>query len=126
VFQFPITGNDTVLGALAQINGLSEVSSSKMWIARPSPQPGEYQVLPIKWNEIASLGGTTTNYQLMPGDRLYVAEDKLVAMERSISKFTAPFERIMGFSILGVETVTRFSGAVLKGGGNPRGRGGVF
>ncbi len=123
VFQFPITGNDTVLGALAQINGLSEVSSSKMWIARPSPEAGDYQILPIKWNEIASLGGTTTNFQLMPGDRLYVAEDKLVAMERSITKFTAPFERIMGFSILGVETVTRFSGAVLKGGGNPRGRG---
>ncbi len=122
VFSFPITGRETVLDALAQIQGLPEVSSSRMWIARPSPMEGEYQVLPVEWNKITSLGGTETNYQLMPGDRLYVAQDKLVAFDRMIGKVTAPLERMMGFSILGASTATRLSGRVLAGGGNPLGR----
>ena len=65
-------------------------------------------------------GDVTTNYQLMPGDRVYVAEDKWVAFDTKIAKVTAPFERIFGFSILGADTVTRFSGDVLRGGGDQR------
>ena len=34
VRRLPVTGNDTVLDAVSQINGLSQVSSKKMWIAR--------------------------------------------------------------------------------------------
>jgi polysaccharide export outer membrane protein len=119
IFRFPITGGETVLDALAQIQGLPEVSSSRMWIARPSPMEEEYQVLPIAWNKIASLGSTGTNYQLLPGDRLYVAQDNFVAFDRMLSKATAPIERLMGFSILGASTATRLSGRVLAGGGNP-------
>ena len=52
-------------------------------------------------------------------DRVFVAEDKRVAVDTAIGKFVAPFERIMGFSLLGVGTTTRFSGRVLRGGGNP-------
>lgn len=122
VFRFPITGTETVLDALSQIQGVPEVSSSRMWIARPSPAEGEYQVLPVEWNKITSLAGTETNYQLFPGDRLYVAQDKFVAFDRMVGKVTAPFERLMGFSILGASTATRLSGRVLAGGGNPLGR----
>ena len=35
--RFPITGNETVLDAISQINGLSQLSSTKIWIARPAP-----------------------------------------------------------------------------------------
>jgi Zn-dependent M28 family amino/carboxypeptidase len=42
----------------------------------------------------------------MPGDRVFVAEDKLVAFDTSIAKLVAPFERIFGFSILGAQTLT--------------------
>jgi hypothetical protein len=55
---------------------------------------------------------------LLPGDRVFIAEDKWIAFDTAIGKFTAPFERIMGFSLLGAGTATRFSGPVLKGGGN--------
>lgn len=121
IFRLPVTGNETVLDALSQLNGLELVSSKKIWIARPNREPGSVQILPVDYYAITELAETNTNYQLLPGDRLFVAEDKLVAFDTAIAKFTAPLERIFGFSILGAETATRLSGSVLKGGGNPSG-----
>jgi polysaccharide export outer membrane protein len=118
VYRFPITGNETVLDAISNVNGLSSVSSKKIWIARPTDQPGAMQVLPVDWNQITAQAGAGSNYQLMPGDRLFIAEDSLIAFDSHLAKITAPFERIMGFSMLGAGTATRFSGKVLKGGGN--------
>lgn len=124
VHRFPVTGNETVLDAISQINGLQQVSSKKIWIARPTDEPGIVQVLPVKWEEITAQASAGTNYQILPGDRLFVAEDKLIAFDNGLAKITAPLERMMGFSLLGVGTATRFSGNVLKGGGNPQGGGG--
>jgi len=121
VYRFPITGNETVLDAVSQLNGLTEVSSKRIWIARPTPDPCQCQVLPVDWDAITAQAATGTNYQLFPGDRLFVAHDKLIALDTSIAKITAPWERIMGFSLLGAGTVTRFSGPVLQGGGNRQG-----
>ena len=71
VRRLPVTGNETVLDAISQINGLSQVSSKKMWIARPAPHNfGCQQILPIDWDAITQGAQTATNYQLMPGDRL--------------------------------------------------------
>jgi polysaccharide biosynthesis/export protein len=120
VYRFPVTGNETVLDAISQINGLQQVSSKKLWIARPTDDPGKVQVLPVKWEEITAQASANTNYQLLPGDRLFIAEDKLIALDTGLAKLVAPMERVMGFSLLGVGTVTRFSGPVLKGGGNPQ------
>jgi hypothetical protein len=50
-----------------------------------------------------------------------VAEDKMVALDTGLGKLLAPFERAMGFTLLGTNTATRLSGKVLKGGGNPSG-----
>ena len=75
VRRLPITGNETVLDAISQVNGLSQVSSKKIWIARPAPHHfGGQQILPIDWDAIAQGAQTATNYQLLPGDRLYVAD----------------------------------------------------
>ncbi len=121
VYRFPITGNDTVLDAIAQINGMEQVSSKKIWIARPTSDQCECQVLPVDWYALTECGQAGTNFQLLPGDRLFVAEDKLVTIDNKLAKMFAPLERIMGFSLLSVGTVTRYSGAVLRGGGNPQG-----
>jgi hypothetical protein len=75
--------------------------------------------MPVDWYAITERGSPQTNYQLLPGDRVFIAEDKWVAFDTQVAKITAPLERIMGFSLLGVGTVTRFSGPVLRGGGNP-------
>jgi polysaccharide biosynthesis/export protein len=121
VYRFPITGNETVLDAISQINGLQHVSSKRIWIARPTDEPGKVQVLPVKWDDITAQAAAGTNYQILPGDRVFIAEDRLVAFDTGLAKITAPLERIMGFSLLGAGTVTRFSGPVLRGGGNPQG-----
>ena len=125
VFSFPSTGNETILDAIAQINGLNEVSSKRIWVARPGPgSDGCDQVLPVDWLAVTKRGDVSTNYQVLPGDRVYVAEDRMVAIDNHLAKLFAPFERIMGFTLLGTQTLTRLSGQVLKGGGNPRGIGG--
>lgn len=120
VYRFPVTGNETVLDAVSNINGLNQVASKRIWIARPAPLGGEVQILPVDWTGITAQAATTTNYQLMPGDRLFIAEDKLVAWDNHMAKLFAPLERIMGFTLLGTNTATRLSGRVLQGGGNPR------
>lgn len=106
VNRFPVTGNETVLDAIAQINGLSQVSSKKIWISRPAPQQvGCDQILPVDWVSITKGGSTATNYQIMPGDRIFVAEDHLIAIDSGLGKFLAPMERIFGFTLLGTTTI---------------------
>ncbi len=123
LYSFPVTGGETVLDAIAQINGLDQLASKKIWIARPTREPGKVQILPVSWDSITAHAGTETNYQILPGDRVFIAEDKMVLIDTIVAKVISPFERIMGFAILGAETATRFYGPVLRGGGNPRGRG---
>lgn len=120
VSSFPVTGNETVLDAISNVNGLDSVSSKKIWVSRPTSDTGKVQVLPVDWRAITAQGATATNYQLMPGDRVFIAEDNMIAFDNNLGKLLAPVERVMGFAMLGASTVTRFSGHVLGGGGNPR------
>jgi polysaccharide export outer membrane protein len=110
VARFPVTGNETVLDAIAGINGLSRLSSKDIWIARPAPSGvGCDQVLPVDIEAIMKGGSTATNYQLLPGDRVFIAQDPWIAFDSIIDKVTGPFERIFGFSLLGVQTVQTFN-----------------
>lgn len=106
VGRFPITGNETVLDAISQINGLSRISSKNVWIARPAPGGlGCDELLPVNWKEITKGAATATNYQILPGDRIFIAENKMVALDSALNKVIAPFERIFGFTLLGTQTV---------------------
>ena len=109
VHRLPVTGSETVLDAISNVGGLSQVSSKKMWIARPAPhQFGCQQILPIDWDGIAQGARTETNYQLLPGDRLFIAEDELLTFTNAVSKVTAPIERIAGIASLGSSTIRSF------------------
>jgi len=112
VTRVPITGKETVLDAIAQVNGLSRLASKKIWIARPSRgSAGCDTVLPVSYAEITKGAATATNYQVLPGDRVFIAESKLIALDNTIAKITAPLERIFGISLLGaqnVQTLNRF------------------
>lgn len=103
VIRLPITGRDTVLDAVAQLNGLSTVSSlHHMWLARPSPAAvNQEMVLPIDWNSTTKSAGTSTNYQLMPGDRLYVRANPLIETDNWVSMILSPVERVFGSLLLG-------------------------
>ena len=86
VFRFPITGNETVLDAISQINGLPAVASKRrMWVARPSPcEHCCDQVLPVDWRAITEGGSTATNYQLFPGDRVIVMANRLIEFDNQL------------------------------------------
>ncbi len=101
VVRFPLTGNETVLDAISQVNGLQAVSSKKIWIARPTPGCSENIILPVDWCAITGRGAAATNYQIMAGDRVFIAEDKLVAFDNGLAKIIAPIERVLGVTILG-------------------------
>ena len=106
IARLPITGNETVLDAISQAGGLSRLSSKKIWIARPSPGGvGCDQILPVDWIAIPRGASTQSNYQLLPGDRVFIAGDRMVAFDSFVSKVTAPFERMLGFTLLGSQTV---------------------
>ena len=126
VTRFPVTGNETALDAIANVGGLTQLSSKRMWIARPSVYDNQVQILPINWVAITAQGAAETNYQILPGDRIFVAEDGLVAFDTGLGKLLTPIERIMGFTLLGTNAVTRLSGNVLQGGGLQGGFGGGF
>ena len=110
VVRAPITGNETVLDAVATIGGISQQSSTKMWIARPAPNgTGCEQILPIAWDDITKGASTATNYQMMPGDRLFIAADKLVTFDGVVAKVLRPFERAFGFISLATSTANRIA-----------------
>jgi polysaccharide biosynthesis/export protein len=107
VTKYSITGNETVLDAIAEVNGLEAVSSKHIWVARPSSEaPEGFVILPVDWQAVTELGSASTNYQLMPGDRVFIQEDRLVAMDTWVSKVISPMERIAGFISLGTQTVS--------------------
>ena len=109
VVRVPVTGNETVLDAISQIQGLSQLSSKKIWIARPAPSGfGCEQILPVDWDGIAHGGLTATNYQIMPGDRVFIEEDAAIAATSLVGKLIGPFERVLGFASLGSSTIRSF------------------
>jgi protein involved in polysaccharide export with SLBB domain len=106
VARFPHTGNETVLDAIAQIQGIPAVSSKHIWIARPVPGgTGVAQILEVEWEDIAALGQTATNYQILPGDRIYIQADHLIATNNFLAKLAAPIEQFLGTSLLGIGLV---------------------
>jgi polysaccharide export outer membrane protein len=107
VYRFPSTGNETVLDAMSLINGLPVVSSKHhIWVARPdSDDKTCCHKLPVDWKAITKCADTRTNYQLLPGDRIYVQANALVTIDTALARFIQPIERVLGVVLLGSSTV---------------------
>jgi protein involved in polysaccharide export with SLBB domain len=72
--QALITCNDTVLEALAQVGGVYTPRATDIWISRPSTTgTGNARILPIDYQG-AIEGKLGSNYQLLPGDRLFITK----------------------------------------------------
>ncbi len=114
VQEFPITGNETVLKAVARINGLPEEASKRnIWVARRTPFPNQpQQILPVDWVGITQHGVTLTNYQLFPGDRVYLKAQRLVTIDRTLARIISPVERLFGVTLLGASTVNQINGRI--------------
>ena len=108
IVSLPITGNETVLDGIAKVGGLPPVSSRrKIWVARPTPK-GCYQLLPVNWEAITKGGDPDTNWQLFPGDRVFVQADPLITLDNALAKVFQPIERVLGLALLAGTTNQSF------------------
>ena len=117
VYSFPYTGNETVLKAIANVQGLQQFSSRRLWIARPIGNTNKPLILPVDWVAVTAYGAPQTNYQIMPGDRVFVQVDNWVLFDQRLAKIFAPFERVMGFMLLTQSMLSRYSGNVMSSSG---------
>jgi polysaccharide biosynthesis/export protein len=95
--RLPITGNETVLDAIQFSGGLIPTASpNNIRLVRPAP-PGACceQILPINLAAIMSAGDSTTNYQIMPGDRIVVYRDPIVRATVFLDRLAAPFQTVL-------------------------------
>ena len=71
--SYPIVGSETVLDALISAGGLSDrANDHKIILTRPQVAGQPRVILPVCYQQVLQLGDTSTNYQLQPGDRIYV------------------------------------------------------
>jgi polysaccharide export outer membrane protein len=124
VIRLPCTGNEMVLDAIAQIQGLPSVASKKhIWIARATPDHVGPQILPVDWCGIAQRGSAATNYQVYPGDRVYVNSDPFIRTDSRLQKILAPIERLLGATLLGSSVVNSIKNGSNTGAGGGTGFG---
>ena len=71
--SFPYIGNETVLDAIIEAGGIgSSANRHGIIVSRPSRCSDCRTVITVCYDQIVQLGDSSTNYQLMPGDRVFV------------------------------------------------------
>ncbi len=124
IYRFPITGSETVIDALSQIQGLPPQASKKhVWVARRTPGCGPAHILPVDYIGMTQCGLTGTSYQIMPGDRIYVKADCWRTLDTEVAKYLSPIERILGATLLGSEVVNSIRNGGSGGTGTGTGTG---
>jgi polysaccharide biosynthesis/export protein len=116
VYPIPIRGNETVLDALANVNGLPAVACKKrVWVARATRAGQPPKILPVDWMAVAKCGQSETNYQLFPGDRVYVDSNNFIKADTFLSKLYSPILRTFGVTLLGASTVNTIASGTSSG-----------
>ncbi|HVS37215.1 MAG TPA: polysaccharide biosynthesis/export family protein [Gemmataceae bacterium] len=106
IYPIPITGNETVLDALSKIGGLPPVASkNRIWVARATADCDHPILLPVDWCGVTQRGCVTTDYQIFPNDRIYVASDKWIVASTWFRKRLDIPQQILGVTLLGSSTV---------------------
>jgi polysaccharide biosynthesis/export protein len=103
--RYSITGNETVLDAISQLSAHDQrrMSSKVIWIARPAVDGGGgEQILRVDWTAITRDGKTDTNYQILPGDRVFVVDDSMLAADATIGTLMSPITRLLSLTNLGM------------------------
>ena len=126
ITRLPMTGKTTVLDALGQVGGLPiHVEKQKMWLVRPAPAGScEAMVLPVDYKAIVRRGETDTNYQILPGDRLYVKAAPLLTLDAYEGRILAPIDRLFGTALLttglisSLQSIATFHSAIGGGSGS--------
>jgi polysaccharide export outer membrane protein len=70
---YPIVGGETVLDAIVAAGDITRrANRHQMILSRPTGPCEERIVLPICYDNVIQLGDSSSNYQIQPGDRLFV------------------------------------------------------
>jgi polysaccharide export outer membrane protein len=110
-----VTGNETVLDAINFAGGMTPTAAPQnIRLVRPAP-PGACceQVLPVNWAAITSGGDPTTNYQLLPGDRIIVYRDPIVRFTVFLDRIIAPIQSVLGTTLQTAFTIRSVKFAAL-------------
>ena len=121
-----ITGNETVLDALQFAGGLTPTAAPQnIRLVRPAP-PGACceQVLPVNLAAITSGGDPSTNYQMMPGDRLIVYRDPIVRFTIFLDRLVAPVQSVLSTTLQTAFTIRSVKFAALPAGAGAGGAAG--
>jgi protein involved in polysaccharide export with SLBB domain len=71
--MYTLEGRETVLDGIFAAGGLNRrASHGNIILSRPTTPCGGRIVLPVCYDDIFQVGDSTTNYQLQPGDRIFV------------------------------------------------------
>lgn len=71
--SFVFSGNQTILDAIIEAGGInSRANKHQIIISRPSTCSDCRVVMKVCYDQIVQLGNASTNYQLQPGDRVFV------------------------------------------------------
>jgi polysaccharide export outer membrane protein len=85
--KFPLIGNETVLDAILAAGGMNDKSSWRdVILVRPTNE-GPGLVMKVDIGAISRLGATATNYQIAPGDRVYVGSRHLLDVFFNFDRF---------------------------------------
>jgi len=64
---------------------------------------------------VTKCGKSDTNYQLFPGDRVYVDSNHLIKADTFLSKLYSPILRTFGVTLLGASTVNTIKSGTTSG-----------
>jgi polysaccharide export outer membrane protein len=85
--KFPLVGNETVLDGIMTAGGMTDRSSWRDVILVRPIGDGTGMVLKVDIGAVIRLGTAATNYQLAPGDRIYVGSRHLLDLIFSLDRF---------------------------------------
>jgi polysaccharide biosynthesis/export protein len=95
--KMPYTGHETVLDAMNYAGGLLPTADPKaIRLVRPGKGGRPARIYNVDLEAIQERGDATANYQLFPGDRLYVGRDEIVKKTVELDRLTAPIHTIVG------------------------------
>ncbi|MHC5540383.1 polysaccharide biosynthesis/export family protein [Singulisphaera rosea] len=94
--RMPCTGRETVLDALNYAGGLFSTADPKsIRLVRPARPGRPAKVLPVDYKAILEEGQTATNYQIFPGDRLFVGRNEVVQKTIEIDRLAAASQTVV-------------------------------
>jgi protein involved in polysaccharide export with SLBB domain len=82
--RIPYTGGDTVLDLIHHAGGLLPIADrAKIRLVRNFPKGSPTQILPVDYEELTMGTDSSTNYLILPNDRLVVPHDPYYKMDKA-------------------------------------------